>query len=203
MRFPRSKLTQAQTERLLEHFVAGTAARPAGELVGVNRNTARLFYHRLRVLIARHLARERPPRVDVAFEIRCFSGVSDLQPVFGLLGRRGKVHAVLLRAGEPGATAPTRPPRLRLEAIVATRAPQTRRVLHAADLRHFRLGSDASRSPIDSVENFWSQAKRHLRKYNGMSRENFSLFLGECEWRFNYGPPRRARACLQEWMSRR
>jgi transposase-like protein len=31
----------------------------------------------------------------------------------------------------------------------------------------------------------WNQAKRHLRKFNGIPRQNFGLFLKECEWRFN------------------
>ena len=48
MRLKHSKLTANQTVRLCEHFVAGTPARTAAELVGVNKNTAALFYHRLR-----------------------------------------------------------------------------------------------------------------------------------------------------------
>jgi transposase len=44
---------------------------------------------------------------------------------------------------------------------------------------------------INGIENFWNQAKRHPRKYNGIPRQNFNLFLKECEWRFNYGPPSR------------
>ena len=48
--------TQAfQIHRLLKHFVAGPLARMAAELVGIHLHTARLFYHRLRHLIAQHL----------------------------------------------------------------------------------------------------------------------------------------------------
>ncbi|MBK2345311.1 transposase, partial [Francisella tularensis subsp. novicida] len=39
---------------------------------------------------------------------------------------------------------------------------------------------------INGIENFWNQAKRHLRKFNGIPREHFHLFLKECEWRFNH-----------------
>ena len=35
------------------------------------------------------------------------------------------------------------------------------------------------------IENFWNQAKRHLRKFNGIPKEHFELYLKECEWRFN------------------
>ena len=45
---------------LLDHFVAGTPARSAAELTGVNRHTATLFYHKLREVIAEQLALEAP-----------------------------------------------------------------------------------------------------------------------------------------------
>ncbi len=31
-----------------------------------------------------------------------------------------------------------------------------------------------------------SQAKRHLRKFNGIPKAHFELYLKECEWRFNH-----------------
>ena len=44
-----------QVNRLLEHFVAGTTARIAAELVGVYRYTLLVFYHPLRERIAQEL----------------------------------------------------------------------------------------------------------------------------------------------------
>ncbi len=38
---------------------------------------------------------------------------------------------------------------------------------------------------INGIENFWSQAKRHLRKFNGIPKAHFERYLKECEWRFN------------------
>ena len=38
---------------------------------------------------------------------------------------------------------------------------------------------------INGIENFWNQAKRHLRKFNGIPKEHFELYLKECERRFN------------------
>ena len=40
-------------------------------------------------------------------------------------------------------------------------------------------------SRINGIENFWSQAKRNLRRYNGIPRQNFPLYLKECEWHGN------------------
>ena len=38
--------------RLIEHFVSGSTARTAASLVRVNKNTAALYFHRLREIIA-------------------------------------------------------------------------------------------------------------------------------------------------------
>ena len=38
---------------------------------------------------------------------------------------------------------------------------------------------------INGIENFWNQAKRVLRKYNGINKKHFHLFIIECEFRFN------------------
>lgn len=35
--------------------------------------------------------------------------------------------------------------------------------------------------------------KRHLRRYNGIPRKDFNLFLAECEWRFNICSPAKLR----------
>ncbi len=50
----KSRLSWAQQRRLIEHFVAGTTARTAASLVGVNKNTATFYFHRLRQIIALH-----------------------------------------------------------------------------------------------------------------------------------------------------
>lgn len=51
----KSRLSQYKQARLLELFIAGSTARIAAELVGVHRNTAAYYFHRLRVLIAEYV----------------------------------------------------------------------------------------------------------------------------------------------------
>lgn len=60
MKRRRSKLSLHTQRRLIEHFIAGTPARTAAELVGVNRNTATLYYRKLRETIAERIAHESP-----------------------------------------------------------------------------------------------------------------------------------------------
>ena len=52
---------------------------------------------------------------------------------------------------------------------------------------------------INGIENFWSQAKRILRKYNGIDRKSFPLFLKECEFRFSFGAPKEQLNILRKW----
>ena len=51
----KSRLTPRQQSRLIEHIVAGTTARAASELIGVQANTSIRFYLGLRQLIASKL----------------------------------------------------------------------------------------------------------------------------------------------------
>lgn len=47
----KSRLSHCKQNKLIELFVAGVTARTAAELVGVNKNTAAYYFHRLRLLI--------------------------------------------------------------------------------------------------------------------------------------------------------
>ena len=60
-------------------------------------------------------------------------------------------------------------------------------------------GDGDGENHINGIENFWSQAKRVLRKYNGIPKTTFPLFLKECEFRFNYGTPKQQLKTLKEW----
>ncbi|MDE3964428.1 transposase, partial [Glaesserella parasuis] len=60
---------------------------------------------------------------------------------------------------------------------------------HHERINHSELFT-VKQNHINGIENFWSQAKRILRKYNGIDRKSFPLFLKECEFRFNFGAPK-------------
>lgn len=54
---------------------------------------------------------------------------------------------------------------------------------------------------INGIENFWNQGKRHMRKFNGIPRQDFGLFLKECEWRFNTPTAKAQLTLLNQWVS--
>ncbi|NPC88525.1 hypothetical protein HNH97_06350, partial [Gluconacetobacter entanii] len=85
--------------------MAGTPARSAAELVGVNRNTATLYYRKLREIIAEQIAHEAPVSGEIEVDESYFGGhrkgkrgrgAAGKVAVFGLLKRHGRVHAVMI-----------------------------------------------------------------------------------------------------------
>lgn len=71
---------------------------------------------------------------------------------------------------------------------------------HHMRINHSNLFAD-KQNHINGIENFWNQAKRHLRKFNGIKSENFYWFLKECEWRFNGGDHKELLSQLKHWHS--
>lgn len=216
MRRRRSRLTAQQTERLLEHFVAGTPARTAAELARVNRNTATRFYHGLREVIAEHLESLSPLGPE-GWSQRVPSSLGDTQTrgtaageacedvVLALLMRGGKVYTALMPHAERDVVAPrleegTNPyANLHVETLDVCELLDVRS--HRRVRRRRREGSPALRAHIGGIANFQGQVRRNLRRYNGVPSHHLLLFLKECEWRFNYGSPRRLLETLARWFA--
>jgi len=214
MRLRYSKLTDNQTERLLEHFVAGTPARTAALLVGVNKNTAAMFYHRLREIVAARIEDECPVEGEIEVDESYFGGVrkgkrgrgaAGKVPVFGILKRGGKVYTKMIPDARRETLMGIIKARILPDSIVYTDGFGSYDVLDVSGFRHRRINHSerfvaGKGQHINGIENFWNQAKRHLRKYNGIPRQHFHLFLKECEWRFNHGSPKSLLQTLVTWL---
>ena len=101
----KSRLEWAVQRRLIEHFVSGSTARTAASLVGVNKSTAALYYHRLREIIAQQSEDAAPLFGEIEVDESYFGGhrkgkrgrgAAGKVPVFGLLKRGGKVYAKVI-----------------------------------------------------------------------------------------------------------
>jgi transposase len=211
----RSRLSASIQEELIRHFVAGTTARTAAELTGVNRHTATLYFHKLRETIATRLAEESPDLMSGEIEVdeSYFGGVRKGKrgrgaagkiPVFGLLKRGGRVHAVVIPNARSETLIPIIESKIKPDSIVYTDSFRAYDVLDISDFHHVRINHSEAfaedRNHINGIENFWSQAKRHLRRYNGIPKQHFQLYLKECEWRFNYRPTANLLKTLKAWI---
>lgn len=198
------KLTRNQQLRLMEHFVAGTPARTAADLVGVHRNSAIRFFHKLREKIAL----KQQDRIEqfcgkVELDESYFGGVrkgkrgrgaAGKVPVFGILKRGGKVYTQVIEDCQSDTLMPIIRQKIKPDSIVYTDSFRSYNALDVSEFKHFRINHSElfadKHNHINGIENFWNQAKRHMRKFNGVPKHNFNLFLKECEWRFNMGSPK-------------
>jgi transposase len=210
----RSRLSSERQKALLGHFVAGVSARTAAELVGINRHTATLYYHKLRELIVARLAVDAPCLSgEVEVDESYFGGVRKGKrgrgaagkiPVFGLLKRGGKVHAVMISDARAETLVGIIRDYVKPDSVVYTDAYRSYDILDVSEFHHERINHTdrfvEKRNHINGIENFWNQAKRQLSRYNGIPRAHFHLFLKECEWRFNEGSPSRLLATLTNWL---
>ena len=212
----KSRLSKRTRDRLTEHFVAGTTARAAAELTGVHRNTAASFYTRLRKVSASEMEKVSPVSGEIEVDESCFGGVrkgkrgrgaAGKVPVFGLLKRGGRVYTVMISNVRTATLMPIMERLVVPDSIVYTDGLMSYDALDVSDFRHVRVEHSArwvdEGNHINGIENFWNQAKRHLRRFNGIPRQSFFLFLKECEWRFNGGNHQELLNPLKIWTNPR
>ena len=65
----RSRLRTSIQIELIKYFCAGVTARSAAQLTQINRNSAVLFFHKLREVIFEHLAAEAPELLSGEIEV--------------------------------------------------------------------------------------------------------------------------------------
>ena len=191
-------------------------ARSAANILGIHPNSAALFYRKIRQIIAFYLAQEAAEVFNGEVEIdeSYFGGVrkgkrgrgaAGKVVVFGMLKRHGKVFTVVVENTKTKTLMNEIARKIKPDSVVYTDAYHSYDALDVSEFHHLRINhSDIfvdEKNHINGIENFWNQAKRVLRKYNGIDKKYFYLFLKECEFRFNYGTPKNQLKILRKWCS--
>jgi len=83
--------------------------------------------------------------------------------------------------------------------------PDSARALNVSDLRWVRAPKrgDAARDlhHVDRIARLLGADEMALRRFNGVPRQHFYLFVKECEWRYNYdGTLERLSRTLRHWI---
>ncbi len=207
----KSRLSSHQQARLIEYFVSGTTARAAGQVLGIQANTAIRFFMRLRQLIASKL-----PSYELSGEVEADEsyfggkrkgkrgrGAAGKVAVFGLLKRGGKVYTAIIPNAKTETLLPIIQEKVTPDSIVYTDTFRSYNALDVSAFHHMRINHSKlfadRQNHINGIENFWNQAKRALRKFNGIKQDNFYWFLKECEWRFNGGKHNTLLKQLKYW----
>ena len=108
--------------------------------------------------------------------------------VFGILKSNGRVYTVVVDNAKSESLLPVIRKKIMPDSIVYTDSLSSYNKLDVSNFIHHRINHSKvfaeSQNHINGIENFWNQAKRVLRKYNGIDRKSFPLFLKECELRY-------------------
>ena len=210
----RSRLRASIQNELIKYFCAGVTARSAAELTGINRNSAILFFHKLREVIFEQLALETPELLGGEVEVdesyfggarkgKRGRGAAGKVPVFGLLKRNGRVYVAIIPNVSSATLFPIIRDKIRPDSIVYTDSFSSYDALDVSEFHHVRINHSElfadQANHINGIENFWNQAKRHLRSFNGIPSQHFHLFIKECEWRFNNRPVANLTKLLSKW----
>ena len=210
----RSRLRVSIQTELIKYFCAGVTARSAAELTGINRNSAILFFHKLREVIFENLALEAPELLGGEIEVdesyfggtrkgRRGRGAAGKVPVFGLLKRNGRVYAAIIPNVSSATLFPIIRAKIKPDSIVYTDCFRSYDALDVSEFHHVRINHSElfadQTNHINGIENFWNQAKRHLTSFNGIPSRHFHLFIKECEWRFNNRPVANLAKMLSNW----
>ena len=133
-------------------------------------------------------------------------GAAGKVPVFGILKRGGKVYTKIIPDAHSDTLLPIIQDKVKPDSIVYSDGWKGYNALDVSDFTHFRINHSECfgkhHNHINGIENFWNQAKRHLRKFNGVPKAHFYLFLKECEWRFNNSDPAAQLSQLRQWVKR-
>lgn len=181
--------------------------------MGVNFKTAAYYFHRLREIIYQATEDETPFGGEVEVDESYFGGrrkgmrgrgAAGKVPVFGLLKRKGKVYAKVIPNAKSKTLMNIMAKRIVPDSIVYSDAFHSYNILDVSGFKHYRINHSKlfayKKNHINGIENFWNQAEQHMRKFNGVPRENFPLFLKECEWRFNNPDPRAQLIQVKQWV---
>jgi len=210
----RCRLSKKTQLELLKYFVLEVTARSAANLLCIHPNSAALFFRKIRIVITEHLNEESKEMFSGQIEIdesyfggtrkgKRGRGAAGKVAVFGMLKRHGKVYTVIVRDTSANMLMYEITNKIQLQSIVYSDSYQSYNALDVSGFHHHRINHSEEfvdkKNHINGIENFWNQAKRVLRKYNGIDRRSFPLFLKECEFRFNYGTPNEQLKTLRKW----
>lgn len=213
--YRKSKLSWSQQERLLEHFVSGSTARCAASLVGINKSSSAYYFHRLREIIAWQMELQADDVFAGEIEVdesyfgghrkgNRGRGAGGKVPVFGLLKRGGRVYTKIIPDASSATLMPIITRKVLPDSIVYSDCWTGYNALDVSEFKHYRINHSKlfakKHNHINGIENFWNQAKRHMRKFNGVPKEHFGVFLKECEWRFNNPDPKIQLKQVTQWV---
>jgi len=171
MKVTRCRLSKKTQNRLLEFFILEVTARSAADILGIQPNSAALFYRKIRQVIAFHVAQEAADVFNGEVEIdeSYFGGVrkgkrgrgaAGKVVVFGMLKRHSKVFTVVVENTKTKTLMNEIARKIKPDSVVYTDAYHSYDALDVSEFHHHRINhSDVfvdEKNHINGIENFWN-----------------------------------------------
>ena len=150
MKLSHCKLLRKQQLKLLEYFALEVTARSAADLLGIQPNSAALFYRKLREMIAYYLEQEAHEIFDGAVELdesyfggarkgKRGRGAAGKVAVFGILKRGGKVYTKVVLNTKTETLMPLIARKIAPDSVVYTDCYRSYNALDVSDFYHERI----------------------------------------------------------------
>lgn len=197
---PYSKLGRRKLVQVRKYFCEDLTATQTARLTGLSRITVNRYYRLFREKILQYQERINGPvmgevELDESYFGRGHNHKrgrgTDKIPVFGILKRNGRVYTQIIKNAGKRELMPIVKRLVEKGSTVYTDTWKAYDGLVFDGYKHYRINhrneqySDRKGNHVNGIENFWSFAKRRLRKFNGIRRQDFLLHLKECEFRYN------------------
>ncbi|EOC23705.1 putative transposase [Neisseria meningitidis 2001072] len=213
MKITHCKLKKKVQKELLRFFVLEVTARSAADILGIHPNSAdcsTVKSARLSTIIWPWLPMRFLRALSSRTKAISADGVkADVVAVRRKSGcfrhseTQRRVYTVVVDNAKSETLLPVIKKKIMPDSIVYTNSLSSCDKLDVSGFIHYRINHSKEfadrQNHINGIENFWNQAKRVLRKYNGIDRKSFPLFLKECEFRFNFGTPSQQLKILRDW----
>jgi transposase len=206
------KLRKEIQKELYVLFLGNSSARKAAQITGVNKNTATLFFHKLRILINTN---ENKGKLSKEVEVdECYIGKTKKHR-----GRSSKNKIILVglkqRNGLFIAKVVSNVKAFTLNNLINTYV-EPKSILYTDCFRGYDkvdqskythkivnhsieyVNKEDPTIHTNTIENMWKQLRRYLKVYNG-PKKNFELFLSEALFRINNSLASTQKKLLNSW----
>lgn len=197
----RAKISTHKFRLIVSCFCDDFTVSETNKLVKVNRHTIENYFNRFRRVIYTQSLQAGKFNGEVEVDESYFGptrirgkrgrGAGFKIPVIGLLKRNDRVFTKIIADCTKEELLPVIKGKVLTGSTIYTDGWSSYDGLILYGYKHKRIHHGENefargKNHVNGIESFWSYVKRRLRKFNGVPKHKFLLYLKESEWRFNY-----------------
>lgn len=197
----RQRISTAKFNLLITYFCEDFTSTTTSKLLNLNRKTIDRYYNYFRDLILKECEERAFLSGRVEADESYFGakrirgkrgrGAGGKIPVIGLLKRNGKVYTQIVQNCSRQELMPIIQGKVLEGSTIYTDAWRAYDGLVLNGYKHYRIHHHKNefargKNHINGIESFWSFTKSRMKKFNGIKKDKFLLYLKESEWRWNY-----------------